>query len=134
MSVRVRFAPSPTGSPHVGNLRTAIYNWLLARKEGGQFIARLEDTDRSPERYVPEGIYDIEASLRFLGILPDEWWVSGGSVGPYVQSQRLPLYQAEIERLIADGSAYRCYCTKERLDEMRKAQQETGLPTGYDRR
>ncbi len=134
MSVRVRFAPSPTGSPHVGNLRTAIYDWLLARKEGGTFIARLEDTDRSPERYVPEGIYDIEASLRFLGILPDEWWVAGGPHGPYVQSQRLPLYQAEIERLITDGSAYRCYCTKERLDEMRKAQQERGLPTGYDRR
>ena len=65
MSVRVRYAPSPTGSPHVGNLRTAIYDWLLARKEGGQFIARIEDTDRSPERYVPEGIYDVEASLRF---------------------------------------------------------------------
>ncbi|MCW3098283.1 MAG: glutamyl-tRNA synthetase [Chthonomonadaceae bacterium] len=134
MSVRVRYAPSPTGSPHVGNLRTAIYDWLLARKEGGQFLARLEDTDRSPERYVPEGIYDIEASLRFLGILPDEWWVSGGAVGPYVQSRRLPLYQTEIERLIADGSAYRCYCTRERLDEMRKEQQERGLPTGYDRR
>ncbi len=134
MSVRVRYAPSPTGSPHVGNLRTAIYDWLLARKEGGQFLARLEDTDRSPERYVPEGIYDIESSLRFLGILPDEWWVSGGSVGPYVQSQRLPLYQSEIARLIDAGSAYRCYCTKERLDEMRKVQQERGLPTGYDRR
>ncbi len=134
MSVRVRYAPSPTGSPHVGNLRTAIYDWLLARKEGGKFIARLEDTDRSPERYVPEGIYDIEASLRFLGIMPDEWWVTGGSAGPYVQSQRLPIYQAEIERVIASGSAYRCYCTRERLDEMRKAQQERGTPTGYDRR
>ncbi|MCS6777460.1 MAG: glutamate--tRNA ligase family protein, partial [Chloroherpetonaceae bacterium] len=66
MAVRVRFAPSPTGSPHVGNLRTAIFDWLLARKEGGQFIVRLEDTDRTPGRYVPEGIAEIEASLRFL--------------------------------------------------------------------
>ena len=93
MSVRVRYAPSPTGSPHVGNLRTAIYDWLLARKEGGQFLARLEDTDRSAERYYASGIEEIEESLRFLGIVPDEWWVSGGPVGPYVQSERLPLYQ-----------------------------------------
>lgn len=134
MSVRVRYAPSPTGSPHVGNLRTAIYDWLLARKEGGQFITRLEDTDRSPERYVPEGIYDIEASLRFLGILPDEWWVSGGPHSPYVQSQRLPRYQELAARLVQEGKAYRCYCTKERLDAMRREQQERGLPTGYDRR
>ena len=133
MSVRVRYAPSPTGSPHVGNLRTAIYDWLLARKEGGQFIARLEDTDRSPERYVPEGIYDIEASLRFLGILPDEWWVSGGPCAPYVQSERLPLYQAAAERLIESGNAYRCYCSRERLDALRAEQQADKNLTGYDR-
>ncbi len=134
MSVRVRYAPSPTGSPHVGNLRTAIYDWLLARKEGGQFLARLEDTDRSPERYVPEGIYDIESSLRFLGILPDEWWVTGGPVGPYVQSERLPLYQEQAERLLASGQAYRCYCTRERLEAVRAMQQQNKQPTGYDRR
>ena len=133
MSVRLRYAPSPTGSPHVGNLRTAIYSWLLARKEGGQFIARLEDTDRSPDRYVPEGIYDIEASLRFLGILPDEWWVSGGPSAPYIQSERLPLYQAAAERLIEAGKAYRCYCSKERLDALRSEQQANKQPTGYDR-
>src|SRR5262245_18377496 len=103
MSVRVRYAPSPTGSPHVGNLRTAIYDWLLPHKEGGQFIARLEDTDRTPGRYVPEAIYDIEASLKFLSILPDEWWVTGGPCAPYVQSQRLPRYQELAEQLIADG-------------------------------
>ncbi len=125
MPVRVRYAPSPTGSPHVGNLRTAIYDWLLARKEGGQFLARLEDTDRSAERYNESGIADIEESLRFLGIVPDEWWVSGGPVGPYVQSERLPLYQKEAARLIESGHAYRCYCTKERLEEMRKQQDET---------
>lgn len=133
MSVRVRYAPSPTGSPHIGNLRTAIYNWLFARKEGGQFLARLEDTDRTPGRYVPEGIYDIEESLRFLGILPDEWWVSSGPVGPYIQSQRLPSYQEAAETLIADGRAYRCYCSRERLDALRQEQQARGIPTGYDR-
>lgn len=133
MSVRVRYAPSPTGSPHVGNLRTAIYDWLLRQKEGGQFIARLEDTDRTPGRYQPESIYDLEASLRFLGILPDEWWVSGGPKGPYVQSQRLPLYQEVAEQLIAEGNAYRCYCTRERLDKMRLGQVERGGATGYDR-
>lgn len=134
MAVRVRYAPSPTGSPHVGNLRTAIYNWLLARRSGGQFLVRLEDTDRTPERFKPEGIYDIEESLRFLGILPDEWWVTGGPFGPYVQSERLPVYHQYAEQLIANGKAYRCYCTKERLDAMRLEQQERGLPTGYDRR
>ena len=134
MTVRVRYAPSPTGSPHVGNLRTAIYNWLLARKMGGTFVARLEDTDRDPSRYRPEAIAEIEESLRFLGIVPDEWWVSGGPYGPYVQSQRLHLYREAAEQLIAMGMAYRCYCTEERLQEMRRRQQEQGLPTGYDRR
>lgn len=134
MPVRVRYAPSPTGSPHVGNLRTAIYDWLLVQKEGGSFICRLEDTDRSPDRYVPEGIYDIEASLRFLGILPNEWWISPGDCGPYVQSQRLELYQNYANQLVEEGKAYRCYCTKERLEEMRAAQQASKQPTGYDRR
>jgi glutamyl-tRNA synthetase len=134
MPVRVRYAPSPTGSPHVGNLRTAIYNWLFARKEGGQFLTRLEDTDRTPERFKPEGMWDIEQSLRFLGIVPDEWWVSGGPVGPYVQSDRLPIYKEYAEKLVSEGKAYRCYCTRERLEQMRAEQQERGMPTGYDRR
>jgi glutamyl-tRNA synthetase len=118
----------------VGNLRTAIYNWLFARKMGGQFLTRLEDTDRTPGRYVPEGIWDIEDSLRYLGIVPDEWWVSGGPVAPYVQSERLPLYLEQAEKLIAAGRAYRCYCTRERLEQMRQEQQARGVPTGYDRR
>jgi glutamyl-tRNA synthetase len=134
MSVRTRFAPSPTGSPHVGNLRTAIYAWLLARHEGGQFLARLEDTDRSETRYKPESIYELEACMRFLGILPDESWITGGPVGPYVQSMRLPIYHEYAAKMIAEGHAYRCYCTKERLEEMRCLQQERGTPTGYDRR
>src|SRR2546422_11590718 len=86
---RTRYAPSPTGSPHVGNLRTAIYDWLLARHTGGTFIARLEDTDRDPARYKPETVGQIEESLRFLGIVPDEWWVSDGPNAPYKQSERL---------------------------------------------
>lgn len=134
MPPRVRYAPSPTGSPHVGNIRTAIFNWLYARKTGGKFIARLEDTDRDPARYRPETIREIEDSLRFLAIEPDEWWVSGGPYGPYTQSERLALYRDAAERLIAQGDAYRCYCTPERLTVMREEQQARGVPSGYDRR
>ncbi len=134
MSVRVRFAPSPTGTPHVGNLRTAIYDWLLARKTGGRYLGRLEDTDRDPVRYKPESIAEIEESLRFLGITPDEWWVTGGPNAPYIQSERLESYRAAAEQLIMGGHAYRCYCTEERLREMREKQQEQGVPSGYDRR
>jgi glutamyl-tRNA synthetase len=133
MSVRVRYAPSPTGSPHVGNLRTAVFCWLAARKYGGQFIARLEDTDRDPARYRPEYIGEIEESLRWLGITPDEWWVSGGPCGPYIQSERLELYRAAAETLIDRGMAYRCFCTPERLAAMRADQQARGEPSGYDR-
>ncbi len=134
MSVRVRYAPSPTGSPHVGNVRTAIYNWLYARKEGGVFIARLEDTDRDPTRFKPEYIQDIEQNLLFLGIEPDEWWRTPGAESDYVQSERLPLYRQAAAELIANGRAYRCYCTEERLKQMREQQQASGAPSGYDRR
>ena len=134
MPVRVRYAPSPTGSPHVGNLRTAIYDWLLARKEGGTFIARLEDTDRDPARYKPEYIQDIERSLRYLEIEPHEWWVTGGPSAPYVQSERLERYREVADQLIERGHAYRCFCTEERLKEMREKLQAQGLSTGYDRR
>lgn len=132
--VRSRYAPSPTGSPHVGNLRTAIFDWLIARKTGGQFITRLEDTDRDPTRYKPEAIHELEDSLRWLGIEPDEWWVSGGPHGPYVQSERLPLYRAAADRLVESGAAYKCFCTEDRLREMREDQQARGVPSGYDRR
>lgn len=134
MAVRVRYAPSPTGAPHVGNLRTAVFDWLAARKYGGEFIARLEDTDRDPARYRPEHIGEIEESLDWLGITPDEWWVSGGPSGPYVQSERLHLYREAADRLIGMRMAYKCFCTEERLAEMRRAQQRSGAPTGYDRR
>jgi len=134
MSVRVRYAPSPTGSPHVGGLRTAIYNWLLAQKEGGQFLVRLEDTDRTPGRYVPESAYDLEESFHYVGMMPDEGWFTGGPVGPYVQSQRLRIYLGYADKLVAEGHAYHCYCTREELDTMRQEQIAKGLPTGYDRR
>ena len=133
MPVRVRYAPSPTGSPHVGGLRTAVYNWLLARREGGQFLVRLEDTDRTPGRYVPESAYELEESFHYAGTMPDEGWFIGGASGPYVQSQRLPIYLEHAGKLTAHDHAYRCYCTKERLDLLRTQQQARNLPTGYDR-
>jgi len=133
MAVRVRYAPSPTGSPHVGNLRTAIFDWLTARKYGGQFIARLEDTDRDPERYKPEYINEIERSLDWLGIVPDEWWVSGGPYGPYVQSERLELYRTAASAMVDTGKAYPCFCDEERLAELRQANRRGGAATGYDR-
>ena len=126
---RVRFAPSPTGNPHVGNLRTAIINWLFAQKYNGKFIARLEDTDRSPDRYKPEAIWDLEEAMRYLGIVPDEWWLNPGAVGPYVQSERLTHYNDAVNRLMRSGNAYMCFCTKERLDQMRKENPNRG----YDR-
>jgi glutamyl-tRNA synthetase len=133
MSVRVRYAPSPTGSPHVGNIRTAIFNWLFARAERGVFIARLEDTDRDPERYRPEHITQIEESLNSLGITPDEWW-KNRPAGEYVQSERLEYYRAAAQELIEKGWAYPCFCTLERLAEMRAEQQASGVGSGYDRR
>jgi glutamyl-tRNA synthetase len=128
--VRVRLAPSPTGTPHIGTARTAIFDWLTARNSGGQFILRIEDTDQN--RYVPESLEQIYESLRWLGLEWDEGPEVGGPHAPYFQSQRLPLYQAAAKRLIEDGSAYECYCTPERLDQMRNKQREQKLPPGYD--
>ncbi len=131
-AVRVRFAPSPTGELHVGGLRTALFNYLFARKHGGRFVLRIEDTDRA--RFVAgteEGIIDV---LAWAGIAPDEGPHVGGPFGPYRQSERLQLYQKAAETLIAQGNAYKCYCTPEELDEMRKGQQARGLPLKYDGR
>lgn len=122
--VRVRFAPSPTGSPHIGNIRTALFTWLFARKHRGVFILRIEDTDRA--RYVESSVQEIMDCLRWLGMDWDE--------GPYFQSQRLPLYREVAEQLVATGHAYHCYCTPERLEELRKQQEAAKQPTGYDRR
>lgn len=133
MSVRVRLAPSPTGpEPHVGNIRTAIFDWLLRQHEGGQFVVRVEDTDRN--RYVPGAVEAMLEALHWLGLDPDEGPGIGGPFAPYVESERLPLYLAAVEQLLAGRHAYRCYCTPERLDEMRRAQQEAKQPPRYDRR
>jgi glutamyl-tRNA synthetase len=118
--VRVRFAPSPTGYLHVGGLRTALYNYLLARRHGGQFLLRIEDTDQS--RLVADAVGNILDNLRWAGIAPDEG--AGiepeGAHGPYVQSQRLPLYRARADELLAQGLAYRCFTTAEELAAMRE--------------
>lgn len=130
--VRVRYAPSPTGTPHVGNIRTALFNWLYARHTGGTFILRVEDTDQS--RTVQGALEAIFASLDWLGLDWDEGPRIGGPHAPYVQSERLPLYQAAVQTLLDKKCAYKCYCQPDELAEMRKAQQQRGDPPGYDRR
>jgi len=130
--IRVRFAPSPTGYLHVGGARSALFNYLFARRHGGDFLLRIEDTDRS--RFVDSALAEIYDSLRWLGLDWDEGPEVGGSRGPYVQSERLDIYNRMAERLIASGHAYRCFCTAERLAEVRAAQEKGGGLTGYDRR
>jgi glutamyl-tRNA synthetase len=129
--VRVRFAPSPTGYLHIGGARTAIYNWLFARHTGGTFIVRIEDTDRN--RFVPDAIDDISASLRWLGIDWDEGPEVGGDFGSYFQSERLELYRKYARQLVDEGKAYRCYCSSERLEQLRKEQETAKQWVGYDR-
>jgi glutamyl-tRNA synthetase len=129
--VRVRFAPSPTGYLHIGGVRSALFNWLWARHNGGVFVLRLEDTDRA--RYVPESVEQIKASLDWLGITPDEGPAQGGQYGPYVQSERLELYRHHADQLVTKGALYPCWCTPERLDGLRSAAQKAGQPFKYDR-
>lgn len=117
--VRTRFAPSPTGFLHIGGLRTALYAYMYAKKQGGKFILRLEDTDR--ERYI-EGAADIiYSSLKDAGLLYDEGPDVGGEFGPYIQSERKDLYRPLAEKLVENGGAYYCFCSKERLEEMKAA-------------
>ena len=130
--VRVRLAPSPTGDPHVGMIRQAIWTWLYARHTGGSFILRIEDTDQS--RFVEGAVTRITDSLRWLGIDWDEGPDIGGDYGPYVQSERQALYQEAADRLLASGNAYRCFATSEELKEMREAQQARKQPPRYDGR
>lgn len=130
MHIRTRFAPSPTGFMHVGNLRTALYEYLTARHENGTFVLRIEDTDQ--ERYV-EGATDvIYNTLKIAGITHDEGPDVGGEYGPYVQSERKDMYKPYAEQLVKEGKAYYCFCSKERLDEIRKNAPE-GTVVGYDR-
>ncbi len=129
--VRVRFAPSPTGYVHVGSLRTALYNYLFARHHGGVNILRIEDTDRT--RYVEGAVENMLRTMEWAGITFDEGPIQGGPCGPYVQSERTELYRKHADELIARGKAYSCFCTPERLDQVRKAQQAAGIPPMYDR-
>ncbi|MFC2007116.1 glutamate--tRNA ligase [Chloroflexota bacterium] len=129
--VRVRFAPSPTGRPHVGNIRTAMFNWLLARHTGGKLVLRIEDTDVA--RKVEGAEEDIKDGLKWLGLDWDEGPDIGGEYAPYYQSQRLELYQQAAQRLINEGKAYRCYCSSERLESVRKERAASKELTGYDR-
>ena len=130
--IRTRMAPSPTGEYHVGSMRTLLYNYALAKKGGGQFVLRIEDTDR--ERFV-EGVTErLIQVIKDYGLGWDEGPDIGGPYGPYVQSQRLDIYKKYVKQLVAGGHAYYCFCTKERLDQLREEQKSKGLPsTKYDK-
>lgn len=131
-TIRVRFAPSPTGSLHIGSARTALFNYLFARHEGGTFVLRIEDTDF--KRSVRAHEESIIRDLHWLGLVPDEGPHVGGPYGPYRQSERSHLYEAGVERLLAEGHAYYCFCSKERLKALKSAQLARGQMPKYDRR
>src|SRR5947207_188675 len=128
---RVRFAPSPTGYLHVGGARTALFNWLFARRHGGVFVLRIEDTD--VERSSAEMVEGILDGLRWLGLDWDEGPIVGGPYGPYAQSGRLARHKAMAERLVVEGRAYYCYCTPEDLKAKREAADRGGTAWMYDR-
>ncbi|APR65280.1 glutamate--tRNA ligase [Borrelia anserina Es] len=131
MSVRVRYAPSPTGLQHIGGIRTALFNYFFAKSCGGKFLLRIEDTDQT--RYFKEAEEDLYQSLKWLGIDFDEGPTCGGPYAPYVQSQRTEIYQEYAKKLIELGNAYYCYCMPERLERIRKIQAVNKMATGYDR-
>lgn len=131
-NIRVRFAPSPTGDPHIGSIWTALFNWLLAKHLGGTFIVRIEDTDQ--KRLVAGSGEKIIEALDWYGLTPDEGPTQGGPYAPYIQSQRLEVYKKHAEMLLANGSAYYCFCTAERLEQLRTEQTEKKQPPRYDRR
>lgn len=138
MTVRTRFAPSPTGYLHVGGLRTALYAYLVAKQNGGKFVLRIEDTDQ--KRTVAGGVENIVRSLKWAGIEPDEGVnmddsgqiIQVGENGSYIQSQRLDIYKKYSDELLSRGEAYYCFCTSQRLEDLRNYQQTNKLPTGYD--
>lgn len=129
--VRTRFAPSPTGYMHIGNLRTALYAYLIAKKYDGKFLLRIEDTDQ--ERYVEGAIDIIYKSLKLAGLKHDEGPDIGGPFGPYVQSQRKDIYMEYAKKLVDLGAAYYCFCSKERLAELKQGQEASGDTPKYDR-
>ncbi|KAI8980369.1 glutamyl-tRNA synthetase [Pilobolus umbonatus] len=128
---RVRFAPSPTGQLHLGGLRTALFNYLLAKKTGGQFILRIEDTDQS--RYVEGAVESLIRALNWAGIYHDEGPDVNGPHVPYYQSQRTELYRDHAKKLLENGHAYRCFCTPERLSQVRESRQKAGNYIAYDK-
>jgi glutamyl-tRNA synthetase len=130
-TVRVRIAPSPTGDPHVGTAYIGLFNYAFAHHHGGAFLLRLEDTDR--ERYKESSAHAILEALTWLGINPDEGPEIGGPVGPYIQSERLAIYREFAEQLVQAGHAYHCFCSRERLAEMREAQEAAKEAVKYDR-
>src|SRR5512143_1363346 len=121
---RVRFAPSPTGYLHIGGVRTALFNWLFARHHGGQFILRIEDTDRT--RSTDESIAIILDGMKWLGLDWDE--------GPFRQTERMDIYRRHVDKLLKEGKAYHCYCTPDELEVRRKAALASGKPPKYDRK
>ncbi len=129
--VRTRFAPSPTGFVHVGSLRTALYDYLLAKKFHGTFVLRIEDTDQT--RQVEGAVKDLINVMHWAGIDFDEGPIKGGPYGPYVQSERLDIYHKYAQQLIQDGHAYYCTCSQERLEQLRERQIASKLPPAYDR-
>lgn len=129
--IRTRFAPSPTGYLHVGGLRTALYAYLVAKKNNGAFILRIEDTDKTREAV--GGVENIIKTLEWAGLPYDEGPVKGGSYGPYIQSERLPLYKKHAEQLIEQGHAYYCFCSSERLTQVRERQIAAKQPPAYDK-
>ena len=130
--VRTRFAPSPTGLLHVGGVRTALFSWLYARHNGGRFVLRIEDTDETREH--PEAIEQIQRSLQWVGLTWDEGPGVGGDHAPYVQSERRARHQEVAATFLAEGRAYRCYCTTEELAAERAEAQREGRPFIYSRR
>ncbi|GAB3595385.1 glutamate--tRNA ligase [Angustibacter peucedani] len=129
--VRLRVAPSPTGDPHVGTAYMSLFNLAFVRQQGGQFVLRVEDTDRA--RYRDDSEQQLYDTLSWLGLHWDEGPDKGGPFAPYRQSERLDTYRPYVDQLLADGHAYHCWCSTERLQQMREAQQAAKLPTGYDR-
>jgi len=130
--IRVRFAPSPTGYLHVGSLRTALYNYLYAKKVGGKFLLRIEDTDQT--RYVDGAVENLFATLKAMGLEYNEGPEQGGEFGPYYQSERTEIYNKYVQDLLDKEKAYRCFCTPEDLEEMREERKAKGLDTRYDGR
>lgn len=130
-NLRVRFAPSPTGDVHIGGIWMAQFDWLLARQRHGQFVLRIEDTDR--QRLVPGAIEKIYEALEWYGLIPDEGPNRGGAYGPYIQSQRLDVYHRHVRQLIKQGNAYYCFCPPKRLEQLRAEQQAAKRSPRYDK-